>query len=274
MRIGLTQRHHKASIRKARKKQLLLPWLFLIPLLGLIVIFILPVGPRESIILFVDRSSSMSEEFTAGLGDTKMQVAKQAALQVIDELPPSVPIMLIAFADGNCPGSGVDWIIQQPQENLGGVIYPLSQTDRSQLIQNIQELEPSGNTHLSEALWKTILFLQQESTNQHYRFIVIGDGNDHCNAIEIGNTVLNHAQGLQFKIDVIGLDLADHERENLETLAFEGRGMYYSATDPTSFLAALKATTHGLGHDYWPLIVTAIIIGVVFLGALVSRNLA
>ena len=176
-------------------------------------------------VLFVfDASGSMQE--TAG-SVSKMAAAKQAMQQIVPELHPQVRVGLVAYGHrrkGDC--SDIE------------VLLPPGSTDRNGLLKKVQSLEPRGLTPITDALSMSIdlLKLKENETT----VVLVSDGKETCHADPCAVVKKLKATGIKFVLHVVGFQVDQTARKQLECLAREGGGNYLHASDPAGLLDSLK----------------------------------
>ncbi len=216
--------------------------MFLLPLLPILVTgIILPyLQPSILWVLLLDTSGSMAEPF--GIQNSKLESAQNTLNEVIQEMPEKLDVVLARFSDGNCGGNaGLQWIEQQPLSNLGGEILGRFH-DKYSLTTSILNLTPKGQTHLSEALWKTLDYLSKlKNCPDNIIFILNSDGSDDYGGIHLDETPLSLFQSINLELNIydykrfsfyiIGLDHMEENRDRLENLLMNINGNYYSVDD-------------------------------------------
>jgi uncharacterized membrane protein len=108
-------------------------------------------NPTLALVLIIDRSRSMLE-------DNRLELAKRAASQTVDELSPDDKVGVMAF------GTNHDWITE---------IVPVG--DKTELKQRIATLEAEGQTDMYPALERAYLALEQADADRRHA-IVLTDG--------------------------------------------------------------------------------------------------
>ena len=176
-------------------------------------------------VLFVlDASGSMQE--TAG-SVTKMAAAKQVMQQIVPELNPQVRVGLVAYGHrhkGDCADIEV--------------LLPPGSTDRDALLKSVQSLEPRGLTPISDALSMSIDLLKLKESET--TVVLVSDGKETCHADPCKVVRKLKATGIKFVLHVVGFQVDQKARQQLECLAGEGGGKYLHASDPAGLQEALK----------------------------------
>jgi Ca-activated chloride channel family protein len=167
----------------------------------------------------------------------KIIIAKNVLTDLINELPPELAVGLIAYGHrrkGDC----------KDVEEL----VPLGVLDKNKLISKIKELNPKGKTPITHSVQITaakLKDLEEETT-----IILVSDGKETCEGDPCALVRELKQKGVRFLMHVIGFDVTDEERNQLECIAEAGGGMYYAAKNAGEFqMAAQKVVkeTHTVG---------------------------
>lgn len=157
---------------------------------------------QDNVVVVLDASGSMRDPMQAaadsGRRRSKMDVAKNALLQVLEVVSPETNVGVLVFS-----GKG----------NLDPLIHPLAPVDRSRLEVAVKRIAPSGSTPLGDFLKRgTDLLLEQRAKQRGYgsfRLLVVTDGQASDPALM--NAVLPDILSRGITIDVVGVDMgSDH----------------------------------------------------------------
>lgn len=160
-------------------------------------------------------------------GTAKITIAKEVLTVLIRDLPDDAVAGLVAYGHrrkGDC--NDVEELI-----TLG----PL---DKGKIVARIQGLSPKGKTPISRSVRLTaerIKHLENETT-----IILVSDGKETCDPDPCGLVKELKSAGIKFVMHVIGFDVTEEEREQLECMAKAGGGTYYTAGNAGEFLAAAR----------------------------------
>jgi len=188
----------------------------------------------DSIVIVLDTSGSMGE-YMRSAGKTRMEVAQQALIDVLSQVPDTTKIGILSF---------------------DGWIYPIGPVDRSKLETAIRSTRPSGGTPLYEYMRGAGTALLKERAQQlnvgSYKMLVITDGeagDDRLNdpsRFEDGTTrpgVLDDIMSRNITVDTIALDMAsDH------ALKRSINGTYMKGDDPQSLTKAVSDAVAEVGY--------------------------
>jgi Ca-activated chloride channel homolog len=198
-------------------------------------------GATQNIVFILDASGSMWGQVE---GQAKIAIAKEVLANLVRELPDDAVVGLVAYGHrrkGDC--DDVEELV-----SLG----PL---DKEKMVAQIQALSPKGKTPISRSVRLTaerIKHLEDETT-----IILVSDGKETCDPDPCGLVKDLKASGIKFVMHVIGFDVTEAERQELECMAREGGGQYYTASNAGEFLAAAQEVVQKSTPPYGILKVTA-----------------
>jgi len=177
-----------------------------------------------NIMFILDASGSMWGQVD---GKAKIVIAKEVLTGLIRDLPDNAVVGLIAYGHrrkGDC--NDVEELI-----TLG----PL---EKEKTVARIQGLNAKGKTPISRSIRLTaerLKHLEEETT-----IILISDGQETCDPDPCGLVKELKASGITFIMHVIGFNVTEEEREQLECIAEAGGGGYYTAGNAGEFMAAAR----------------------------------
>ena len=178
--------------------------------------------------LVLDSSGSMSEPATGG--QSKIQAAKAALNTVVDGLPDEAQVGLRVYGatvfSRNDAGACTD--SQQ-------VVAP-GTDNRDELRRAIAGYKPYGETPIAHALREAGNDLGSEG---HRTIVLVSDGEATCppSPCEVARELAK--DGIDLRIDVVGLDVSGKAREQLACIAAAGGGQYYDADSADDLVRAL-----------------------------------
>ena len=196
-------------------------------------------SPSTSVI--IDASGSMLAP-DAG-GQTRMDAAKQATEGLLNDLPKEQRLSLLTY--GTQTGSG-------DEEKAAGcqdvtTLVPMG-GNRAEMVSKVKGLNPRGYTPIGKSLQQA----EKELPGQGVRQIVlVSDGIDTCAPPPVCEVAKQIRQrGVDIVINVIGLNVDDQARSELQCVAKEGGGSYADAKDAASLKEqlVLKSTRNLQGY--------------------------
>ena len=178
----------------------------------------------QSIIFILDASGSMWGQVE---GKAKIVIAKEVLTDLIHNLPDDARVGLVAYGhrrEGDC--SDVEELI------------PLSLIEKDKLVETIQSLNPKGKTPITLSVQKTVEKLKE--MEEETTIILVSDGKETCQGDPCALVKELKAAGIRFVMHVIGFDVTEEERLQLECMAEAGEGVYYTAKTAADFQTAVK----------------------------------
>jgi len=176
------------------------------------------------LMFILDASGSMWGQVD---GTAKIAIAKEVLTELVRDLPDDAVVGLVAYGHrrkGDC--GDVEELI-----SLG----PL---DRNRVIEIVQGLSPKGKTPITLSVQKTvdrIRHVEEETT-----IILVSDGKETCGGDPCALVRELRQAGIRFMLHVVGFDVTEEERLQLECMAEAGGGEYYTAKTAHEFRAAAR----------------------------------
>ena len=196
-------------------------------------------SPSTSVI--IDASGSMLAP-DAG-GQTRMDAAKQATESLLSDLPKEQRLSLLTY--GTQTGSG-------DEEKAAGcqdvtTLVPMG-GNRAEMVSKVKGLNPRGYTPIGKSLVQAEKELPSQGARQ---IVLVSDGIDTCApppVCEVAKQI--RERGVDIVINVIGLNVDDQARSELQCVAKEGGGSYADAKDAASLKEqlVLKSTRNLQGY--------------------------
>ncbi len=178
-----------------------------------------------NIMFILDASGSMWGRVE---GKAKIAIAKEVMSGLIKDLPDDSVVGLVAYGHrrkGDC--------------NDVEELVPLGKIDKKKLIKTVQGLSPKGKTPISRSVRMTaerIKQMEDETT-----IILVSDGKETCDPDPCGLVKDLKEAGINFVMHVIGFDVTEEEKAQLECMAKAGGGEYFTAKTAKDFQMAAKA---------------------------------
>ena len=164
--------------------------------------------------MILDGSDSMNED--AGDGGTRLDAAKAALGELIDAVPEGAKVGLRVYGNEL---SGVSRAQGCRDTNL---VTPVGPLDRDGFKAEVDALEGKGRTPIGRSLLKAPDDL---GAGGDRTVILISDGGDNCAPPAPCNAARQIAQrGVKLSISVVGLQVNDRVRRQLECIADAGGG--------------------------------------------------
>lgn len=188
--------------------------------------------PDTSTMLVLDSSGSMAEP--AGGGTTKIQAAKQALRDVVAALPDDAVVGMRVFGaevfERGQPGACTD--SQQ-------VVAP-GTDNRDALLREVERYRPYGETPIGYALRQAARDLDPDAARS---IVLVSDGVATCEPDPCEVAAELSAQGVDLRIDVVGLAVDGEARAQLRCIAGVAEGRYYDASSAEEIVSSLSTAT-------------------------------
>ncbi|MCK5544857.1 MAG: VWA domain-containing protein, partial [Desulfobulbaceae bacterium] len=210
-----------------------------------------------NLMFILDASGSMWGQVE---GTAKIVIAKEVLTDLIQGLPDDTVVGLVAYGHrrkGDC--DDVEELI---------ALGPLN---KQAMIAQVQDLNPKGKTPISRSVRLTaerIKHLEDETT-----IILVSDGKETCDPDPCGLVKDLKASGIKFIMHVIGFDVTEEEKQELECMAREGGGKYFTAGNASQFSAAASEVVKKPTLTYGTLRITVSKNGKPFFTAVTLTNL-
>ncbi len=180
-------------------------------------------SPRAVIIF--DASGSMWGKVD---GKTKIEIARDALKNVVNEWNPNVELGLITYGHrrkGDC--------------NDIETIIPVGDVDKDTMISTVLSIMPKGKTPISRSIKKAAQELRY--TEEKATVILISDGKETCDPDPCATAKELENEGIDFVTHVIGFNVDQKTDEQLECIASVTGGEYFSAKNATALNDAMRS---------------------------------
>jgi Ca-activated chloride channel family protein len=179
------------------------------------------------VVVAVDGSGSMAGRLD---GQSKLEMARRAALGFVDGLPASVEASLLVFG-------------QQGSNDEAGktrscaavdMLAPMSK-DRAGLVAGVNNLKAVGWTPLAMALARAESLLKTSSVTGEQLIYVVSDGEETCGGDPVGMARRINAGKTRAIVNVIGFGLPSREAAALKAVADAGGGSFVNVEDQADY---------------------------------------
>lgn len=189
----------------------------------------------EALLLIVDYSGSMKEP--DGRGSTRIQAAKDALGQIITALPEDLDVGMRVYGH-RVPSADKEAACQDTE-----LVVPVGPLDRDGLRGTVDGLQALGETPIGLSLQQAAEDLPDGVTST---VILVSDGADECFTDDLGPepcevTKQLIAQGVDLRLETIGLQVEESGAEQLQCMAEAGGGQFTSVEDAGLLAEALAA---------------------------------
>jgi Ca-activated chloride channel family protein len=194
------------------------------------------------VLVILDGSDSMNAD--AGDGGTRLDAAKAALGELIEVVPEGAKVGLRVYGNEL---SGVSRARGCRDTNL---VTPVGPLDRDAFRSQVEGLQGKGRTPIGRSLLEAPGDLGPSGDRT---VILVSDGGDNCAPpppCEAARRIA--ARGLKLSISVVGLQVNDRVRRQLECIADAGGGTYVDAQDPEALKRELLAAFARAFRAYEP----------------------
>ena len=178
----------------------------------------------STIIFILDASGSMWGQVE---GRAKIDIAKEVMKSLIKDLPQTASVGLVAYGHrtkGDC--------------NDVEELVPLKAINKDELVKKIDAINPKGMTPITLSVQLTAEKLK--SVEQGGTIILVSDGKETCKGDPCALVKELKQAGVKFVMHVIGFDVTEQEKTQLECMAKAGGGSYFTAKTASDLQSAAK----------------------------------
>ena len=199
--------------------------------------------PEErSVLLILDSSKSMNEP--AGDGGSRLDAAKAATKELLEAVPEDAKVGLRVY------GAKVSETTRAEGCRDTELVIPVGPVDRDAVGETVDALEGKGRTPIGRSLLAAPDDLPQGGRRT---VILVSDGGDNCappSPCRAAEQVSR--RGIDMTIQVVGLQVNERVRRQLQCIADAGGGTYVDAQDPEQLKAELAAAFARAFRPYEP----------------------
>ena len=198
---------------------------------------------RNRALIVLDGSKSMNED--AGNGGTRLDAAKQAVGTLLDRLPAGVPLGLRVY------GAKVAETSREEACKDTELVVPVGPLDKEALRSRVQALTGKGRTPIGDSL----LAVGDDfgAAEGRRTVILVSDGGDNCAPPDPCKAAREVSkQGIDLSISVVGLQVNERVRRQLECIAKAGGGTYVDVQDADELADELAAALSRAFRSYEP----------------------
>jgi Ca-activated chloride channel family protein len=200
-------------------------------------------APENRALIVLDASKSMNED--AGNGGTRLDAAKQAVGTLLDRLPAGAPLGLRVY------GAKVAETSRAEACRDTELVVPVGPLDKAAMRSTVEGLNGKGRTPIGNSLLAVPDDLGPSEGRR--TVILVSDGGDNCappDPCEAAREVSK--QGVDLSISVVGLQVNERVRRQLECIAKAGGGTYVDVQDADDLADELAAALSRAFRSYEP----------------------
>lgn len=188
-----------------------------------LVALIAPVS-AGNLLFILDASGSMRGKVD---GKPKIETAKTTLIKLIGDLPPDMKVGLMAYGHrekNSCKDVEV--------------LLPVGHATSSAVSAQLTHIAAKGKTPIAYALEQSanaFVGLEKGPNN----VVLISDGIETCNGDPCAIAGKIAKSNINVRVDVVGFDISDKDRKQLECIAKLGKGKYFTAHSTSGFVSAV-----------------------------------
>ncbi len=192
-----------------------------------------------TLVMVLDSSGSMKERI--GGGQTRIEAAKGALRRVIRSLPDEQRVGLRVYGSEvfsrDEPGACTD----------SELVVPVGTGNRDELASALGDYRPFGETPIGHALREAGKDVGSEGRRN---IVLVSDGEPTCapDPCEVARDLSD--QGVDLRIDVVGLDVDGAARDQLACIARAGNGSYYDVGSSAELATSLEKLSTRAARPY------------------------
>ena len=177
-----------------------------------------------NILFILDGSGSMWGQVD---GVPKIQTAKEVLGNLMGDLPADTRVGLVTYghrSEGDCKDVEV--------------LAPIDSLKPSQLREKLKGIKPKGKTPIAFALESSLAEFEPYK-GENNNVILISDGIETCGGDPAKRAAELAASGINLRVHVVGFDVTEEQRSQLEAIASSGGGKYFNASSTEAFKEAI-----------------------------------
>ncbi|MCW1430254.1 vWA domain-containing protein [Novosphingobium sp. JCM 18896] len=186
-----------------------------------------PGTPPVRVVVAIDGSGSMAGRIG---GQTKIDLARDAATRFLDGLPPTVEASLLVFGQqGDNSEAG-------KARSCAGVdlLSPMS-NDRARLGAAVSQVRAVGWTPLAAGLAKAEALLARSSTRGEQVIYVVSDGEETCGGDPVATARRINSGNTLAIVNIIGFGLPSREAAALKAVSDAGGGSFVNVNSRADY---------------------------------------
>ncbi|KKQ14289.1 MAG: D-amino-acid dehydrogenase [Candidatus Moranbacteria bacterium GW2011_GWF2_36_839] len=178
---------------------------------------------KKNLVLILDSSGSMAPKIG---GKSKIEIAKEAALNFVKNLNEEVNVSIIAYGHKGS-NSASDKAV-----SCAGIeeIYWLDKIKLDVITSKVSLLQATGWTPIADSLQKASDILAKYPGDQYQNSVLlISDGEETCGGNPVSKAKELNGNNIKLITNVIGFNVGGTAESQLKNISQNGGGVYYSA---------------------------------------------
>lgn len=189
-----------------------------------------PAQSESNLLFILDSSGSMWGKLE---GQAKMTTAKTSLSKLVGDLPKETKVGLMVYGhryDRKEPNACSDIEL----------LIPVGQATPGDIESWLKQINPKGKTPIANALQlSSDAFVGLEKSNNN--IVLISDGIETCDGDPCSVAGKLAEANINVRVHVVGFDISEKDRAQLECIAKLGKGTYFSADSTEGFKEAVTA---------------------------------
>ena len=176
-------------------------------------------------VYILDGSNSMWGQID---GVAKIATAKSVISDLLKNSPPDLNVGLVAYghrSEGKCDDIEI--------------LKALGPKDADTSVKLVNAIKPKGKTPIGGSLKVAGAMFSETDANNN--IILVSDGVETCDVDPCAISADLAAKGIHTKVHVVGFDIGETERKELQCIADKGNGKYYGAKNADELKLAFAA---------------------------------
>ena len=185
-----------------------------------------PAAAENNLVLILDASNSMWGQID---GEAKINTAKDVLGDLTVDVPKETRVAVMAYGHNE-------------KESCSDVeiLLPLTPVANADVNGVVSPIKPKGKTPIAYALKQggSLVAGAEEDANN---IVVVSDGIETCEGDPCSVAEELAAKNVNTRLHVVGFDVDDEARKQLQCIADKGRGKYFDASNTSDFKDAIAA---------------------------------
>ena len=185
-----------------------------------------PASAKNNLLFIVDASNSMRGKVE---GASKIETAKAAFKNLVAGIPDNIDVGLATYGAKD----------KQSCTDVEFLAPFVDKAHRATLTAAVDKLEPKGKTPIAYALSTLGKEIAAKHESDNNNIVLISDGVETCNGDPCAAAEKLANGNVHVRVHVVGFNISEKDRKQLECIAKKGKGEYFSADGTKGFNDAI-----------------------------------